>query len=695
MATPRVTIDQLPEQTALEDSNMLIVQDSGVTKKLPASTLRAITSDALTAHINDPTGAHPASAISTTPSAAGINGPDVQAQLGQLATLADAGVTQTEGDARYLQLAGGTVSGTLTTTSALAANGGLTSAGPTVVPTPTLATQATTKGYVDAVDVLKADKTYVDAADALKADKTYVDAQDATKVDKTYVDAADSLKADKVYVDAADALKADRTYVDAQDATKASITYVDSADALKADKTYVDSQDATKATIAYVDNKDATKADITYVNSADALKADKTYVDAQLATKMTPAQADTAYVNVNGDTLTGPLLLAANPSVNLGAATKQYVDAQLSANNHTYAEAGIPPPAAYLTPTIGQASTPDPGVPPADFTIVFKVRGGNMVTGGPDAICSQWYVEPQSSWLLDRIAYNTRGTRWVIVPTGMYASSVQTFATHQVVTGADEELAVSVSRGASATVDTGWIKGPSGWTMGPSESFPTTAVPFDSNALVRIGTTGFAHHPGRVYSVEMRTGLDPTAGSVLWRFDANDYPGTGTSYVDPRGRTWTLTDATAITKPRPANAGDVWIDTGTDTVYSYNGTSWTSQGLLGDAAVAATPLHATRPHLYLPGTGQLHLGTRPGTLAGATQLDVRWIEKAPPNGAAGYGPSAVRNPPRQRSGRCHMFVSRDDNSRKRICQLLSTTVRHSPVPDSFPPVRQVGLVQCG
>lgn len=39
---------------------------------------------------------------------------------------------------------------------------------------------------------------------------------------------------------------------------------------------------------------------------------------------------------------------------------------------------------------------------------------------------------------------------------------------------------------------------------------------------------------------------------LVWRFDANDYPGTGTSYVDPRGRTWTLSAAGAITPKVPA-----------------------------------------------------------------------------------------------------------------------------------------------
>ena len=288
MATPRVTIDQLPMQASLEDTNELIVQDSGVTKKLSGLALRNTSSDALLAHINDPTDAHDASAISATPSAAGINGPDVQAQLGQLATLADAGVTQTEGDARYLQLAGGTVSGTLTTTSAIAATGGLTSAGPTVVPTPTLATQATTKGYVDAVDVLKADKTYVDAADALKADKSYVDAQDATKVDKTYVDAADSLKADTVYVDAQDATKADKAR------TITTVAPLIGGGDLSADRTLAISS-AQTSNVGVIQL--ATQAEVN--TGTNAVKA---VVPSTLRTS-----SDARYLQLSGGTVTGPL----------------------------------------------------------------------------------------------------------------------------------------------------------------------------------------------------------------------------------------------------------------------------------------------------------------------------------------------------------------------------------------------------
>ena len=85
MATPRVTIDQLPIQAAPEDTNEIVVQDAGVTKRLTLGVLQSVPQPALTAHINNPTDAHDASAISATPAGAGIDGANVQAQLGQLA----------------------------------------------------------------------------------------------------------------------------------------------------------------------------------------------------------------------------------------------------------------------------------------------------------------------------------------------------------------------------------------------------------------------------------------------------------------------------------------------------------------------------------------------------------------------------------------------------------------------------------
>lgn len=60
--------------------------------------------------------------------------------------------------------------------------------------------------------------------------------------------------------------------------------------------------------------------------------ASKTYVDTSLSTGLATKQNTLGFTPVNkaGDTMAGALVLAANPTVALGAATKQYVDSAVS-----------------------------------------------------------------------------------------------------------------------------------------------------------------------------------------------------------------------------------------------------------------------------------------------------------------------------------------------------------------------------
>jgi len=86
MATPTTSIDALPAAaTPPNPADLVVVQQSGVTKKMPVSELTNLTSDPLVAHIADPTDAHDATAISATASGTGVDGVNVQVQLGQLA----------------------------------------------------------------------------------------------------------------------------------------------------------------------------------------------------------------------------------------------------------------------------------------------------------------------------------------------------------------------------------------------------------------------------------------------------------------------------------------------------------------------------------------------------------------------------------------------------------------------------------
>ena len=54
------------------------------------------------------------------------------------------------------------------------------------------------------------------------------------------------------------------------------------------------------------------------------------------------------------------------------------------------------------------------------------------------------------------------------------------------------------------------------------------------------------------------------ANQVVWRFDADDYPGTDTSWVDPRGRPWSVTNAAAVIPTIP----------GADSPMRYDEVSW-------------------------------------------------------------------------------------------------------------------------
>jgi hypothetical protein len=206
---------------------------------------------------------------------------------------------------------------------------------------------------------------------------------------------------------------------------------------------------------------------------------------------------------------------------------------------------GVPAVPGYLTPTIGTVTTLNPGPLPADCTFVFKVRGPATATYAQ--IAAQLEVSPLS-WTLalapgDNVAY------FISYPDGATPSYAYTVTPDP--TGGDELRALSVQRnngsGRQVITERASIDGGTTWTQVATADFPTV-TPAVSPNVVRIGQSTF---DGRVYSVELRTGLDPKGGTVVWRFDADEYPG-GTSYADPRGRTWTLTAPNAITPTIPA-----------------------------------------------------------------------------------------------------------------------------------------------
>jgi parallel beta-helix repeat protein len=117
MPTPTTSIDALPAKVDPTGSELLIVQDAGITKKMVITELAEMPSSALTNHLSDTTDAHDASAVSATDSGTGIDGVTVQAQLGQLATRSDASASglaehlADDGDAHDASAISTTVSG--------------------------------------------------------------------------------------------------------------------------------------------------------------------------------------------------------------------------------------------------------------------------------------------------------------------------------------------------------------------------------------------------------------------------------------------------------------------------------------------------------------------------------------------------------------------------------------------------------
>jgi antitoxin (DNA-binding transcriptional repressor) of toxin-antitoxin stability system len=87
---PRVTIPSLPQQTAVVDTDLLVVQNGAITKQMAIGLLHDAATSPLTAHIGDAVDAHHASAIAVTPTG-GISSTTVQGALMELQSDIDAG----------------------------------------------------------------------------------------------------------------------------------------------------------------------------------------------------------------------------------------------------------------------------------------------------------------------------------------------------------------------------------------------------------------------------------------------------------------------------------------------------------------------------------------------------------------------------------------------------------------------------
>jgi hypothetical protein len=166
-------------------------------------------------------------------------------------------------------------------------------------------------------------------------------------------------------------------------------------------------------------------------------------------------------------------------------------------------------PPAYLIPSVGTVTTPDPGLLPAQCTFVVHADregdgpdagfGGfvNQYSGGTGA--TAWTLYEQSRW-----------TYFQTDPAAPRAINYQVSET-------ESTFAVAVDTVTSGHPCQAFTKVGDVWTPGTVMTGAAIVVESAAGQPVTIGATDTAawgRFNGRIYSVELRTGLDPAVGTM-------------------------------------------------------------------------------------------------------------------------------------------------------------------------------------
>ena len=241
-----------------------------------------------------------------------------------------------------------------------------------------------------------------------------------------------------------------------------------------------------------------------------------------------------------------------------------------------------PPSTRYLTPAVGTAWTPDPGIgiPAGGVTICAKVRKTVLDTATFAPIAIQGETSGQYSWQL----YIIDGyMAWLISNNGTnaYYALVLSDVELAAVMESEEDIELAATLRATGTnIEARGHHRPTGGSWTTAGALNTTAFTgtiYDSYAHVRIGQDSTDIWDGRIYHAEMRTGLDPAAGTVIWRFDAEEHPGAGTAYTDPRGRDWYLDTAAVTPLPVEAVHGMQAYLPGPNRIVRHDGNTWRTE----------------------------------------------------------------------------------------------------------------------
>jgi hypothetical protein len=203
----------------------------------------------------------------------------------------------------------------------------------------------------------------------------------------------------------------------------------------------------------------------------------------------------------------------------------------------------IVPSGPYLNAVVGTATLPDPGPLPSQVTFVWKAQSDLPLTGESDQhIASQDGTPDQGgmrSWNVYRPAFGLDHWFWLQSPDPWGSGLVQHGVQEAPATGEIEYLAMAVTHAPVLTTHLYRLVNDVWTEIGAGATNPSPPVLLDSTSPIRIGRgmNGAGGWKGRIYWVELRTGLNPAAGTVLWRFDAAD---------DFTDSDWTLTSPDAI-----------------------------------------------------------------------------------------------------------------------------------------------------
>jgi len=186
----------------------------------------------------------------------------------------------------------------------------------------------------------------------------------------------------------------------------------------------------------------------------------------------------------------------------------------------------------YLDTTVGSVSTPDTSdmAPAGKMRLTVRARIDAIGAGFPSLITK----DPGGNREL--LIYCYDGNKAIAFSSSASGQPQNDAIITTVTPGRETTWGIewTLGNGDRTTI----VDGVRNTTPGAVWTTPNTAA-----AVVVAGTTTMN---ARLYWMQFEK-IDGSGNATLvWRFDATEYPGSGTVFTDPRGRVWTLTSAAAI-----------------------------------------------------------------------------------------------------------------------------------------------------